>query len=472
MRSLNSTWFSTAGMLVLGAIAILLLTTGCGNDVLETIDPETISRGQLAAMVLPVETVQQMYPDMALDIERSGYTDNRRAQLSRIQPDASPRAEGRIGGYHHEFLDVDALSGSISATRPYLALSMVDLYLTSDEAFASVWRFEAEIDRFYGRESRGIHLTEVVHSPLPGFGQRSAAGRIGQLDLTNDVESTIFFVMWARGPVMGRIVLVTMGSEGLSTTAKRFAMLMDERIQDILVGDESLTSGNNDPQTSTEGCDLTALMLDGSGVRYYVGSNDGPFVREGLTTEVPGYGRHGWPVGTGETGHLRPLWSADVDVPGYYRTLYVTGPYTMHIGQTGVDSISGTAFLFPSVEGARRSVEFFEGRSPGFFREFGLTPWDIAIIYWERTYETATVNELELDTGLGEVSLAQYVSVDTSELEVNVVVALFSVGRVSVRLIVEGTHGGPALGPASDIGMNDVLRIGGVIAEKIVQHCA
>ena len=407
------------------------------------VEPEpVVTREDLAGMVLTLEAVQENFPELQLDLERSGYRDNAAAARSTLDPEdtaANLASQGRIDGYDHEFTNPRAFfETDPMVTKPHIVLSVVDLYESNEEAIASVGRSMVELVRFEGQDIDGVMITDVYHADLPDIGESGVIGRMNQLLVQYEVESTGAFVMWVRGPVVARVLLVTVGLGDLGPVAEALARRMDRRIDGVLAGEISATPVVSDPALGSagraadraalvEGYDLPAMLLRPEDL-----ADDAAIGGEGFV-----------PVGGG--------------LPVYQRQISLRGP--LKEAASTVSDVSQTVSLFPTVEEAQGPIRVLQTISHDAFKE--LVGATFLPSFGEQGGDAMTVHRPELPD-LGDTAVVFEVSLDALVPRVDFVMLFFSIGRVSAQLIVAGPYEG--------IAPDDVIEMGRIIAQRVLQH--
>ena len=410
-------------------------------------EPEpVVTREQLAGMVLPLEAIQQEFPELQLDLDRSGYRDNAAAARSTLDPEdtaANLAAQGRIDGYDLEFTNPSAFfDADPMITKPHIALSVVDLYESKDEALASVGRSMVELVRFEGQDLDGVMITDVYQADLPGLGEGGVIGRMNQLLVEYEVESTGAFVMWVRGPVVARVLLVTVGLGDLGPVAQELARRMDRRIDGVLAGEISATPVVPDAAQGSagraadraalaEGYDLPAMLLR----------------PEDLSDEAAIGGEGFVPVGGG--------------LPVYQRQVGIRGP--LKTGTSAASDVTQTVSLFPTVQEAQGPIRILQSVPPDSFKELVGASFFPALgeQAGSAAMESMTVRRLE-PPDLGDAAVVFEVSIEALVPQIDFVMLFFSIERVSVQLIVAGPHEG--------IDPGDVVEMGRIIAQRVLQH--
>ena len=393
-------------------------------------------------MVLTLEAIQDEFPELQLDLERSGYRDNAAAARSTMDPEdtaANLAAQGRIDGYDHEFTNPSAFfDADPMVTRPHIALSVVDLYESNEAAIASVGRSMVELVRFEGQDIDGVMITDVYHADLPDLGKSGVIGRMNQLLVEYEAESTGAFVMWVRGPVVARVLLVTVGLGDLGPVAEALARRMDRRIDGVFAGEISATPVVPDPALGSagraadraalvEGYDLPAMLLRPEDL-----ADDAAIGGEGFIA-----------VGGG--------------LPVYQRQMSIRGP--LKEADSTVSDVSQTVSLFPTVEEAQGPVRVLQTVSHDAFK--GLVGATLLPSFGEQGGDAMTVHRPE-HPELGDAAVVFEVSLDALVPQVDFVMLFFSIGRVSVQLIVAGPYEG--------IAPDDVIEMGRIIAQRVLQH--
>lgn len=392
-------------------------------------------------MVLTLEAVQDEFPELQLDLERSGYRDNAAAARSTVDPEdtaANLAAQGRIDGYDHEFTNPNAFfDADPMVTKPHIALSVVDLYESNEAAIAAVGRSMVELVRFEGQDIDGVMITDVYHADLPDLGESGVIGRMNQLLVEYEVESTGAFVMWVRGSVVARVLLVTVGLGDLGPVAETLARRMDRRIDGVLAGEISATPVVPDPALGSagraadraalvEGYDLPAMLLRPEDL-----ADDATIGGEGFI-----------PVGGG--------------LPVYQRQISIRGP--LKEAASTISDVAQTVSLFPTVEEAQGPIRVLQTVSYDAFKELvGAT----FLPSFGEQGDAMTVHRPELPD-LGDTAVVFEVSLDALVPQVDFVMLFFSIGRVSVQLIVAGPYEG--------IAADDVTEMGRMIAQRVLQH--
>ena len=393
-------------------------------------------------MVLPPEAVQEEFPELRLDLERSGYRDNAAAARSTLDPEdtaANLAAQGRIDGYDHEFTNPGAFfDPDPMVTKPHVALSVVDLYESNEDAVASVGRSMIELVRFEDQDIDGVMITDVYHADLPGLGESGVIGSMDQLLVEYEVESTGAFVMWVRGPVVARVLLVTVGLGDLGPAAEKLARRMDQRIDGVLAGRISATPVVPDPAIGSagraadraaldQGYDLPAMLLRPEDL-----ADDAAIGGEGFV-----------PMGGG--------------LPVYQRQISLRGP--LKTAASTVSDVSQTVSLFPTVEEAQGPIRVLQEVSYDAFEE--LVGATFLPSFGEQEGDAMTVHRPDLPD-LGDAAVVFEVSLDALVPQVDFVMLFFSIGQVSVQLIVAGPYEG--------IDPGDVIDMGRIIAQRVLQH--
>ena len=408
-----------------------------------TPEPEpAVTRADLAGMALTLEAVQEEFPELELDLERSGYRDNAAAARSTLDPEdtaANLAAQGRIDGYDHEFTNTSAFfDPDPMVTRPHIVLSVVDLFESNEDAVASVGRAMVELVRFEGQDIDGVMITDFHQADLPDLGESGVIGSMDQLLVEYEVESTGTFVMWVRGPVVARVLLVTVGLGDLGPAAEELARRMDRRIDGVLAGEISATPVVPDPALGSagraadraalvEGYDLPAMLLRPEDL-----ADDAVIGGEGFV-----------PVGGG--------------LPVYQRQMSVRGP--LKEASSTVSDVSQTVSLFPTVEEAQGPIGVLQTISHDAFIE--LVGATFLPSFGEQDGDAMSVRRPELPD-LGDAAVVFEVSLDALVPQVDFVMLFFSIGRVSVQLIVAGPYEG--------IAPEDVIEMGRLIAQRVLQH--
>ena len=401
-----------------------------------------VTREDLAGMVLPLDAVREEFPELQLDLERSGYRDNAAAARGTLDPEdtaANLAAQGRIDGYDLEYTNPAAFfDPDPMVTKPHIVLTVVDLYESNEAAVAAVGRSMVDLVRFEGQDIDGVMVTGVHHVDLPGLGESGVSGSMNQLLVQYEVESTGAFVMWARGPVVARVLLVTVGLGDLGPVAEELAWRMDRRIDGVFAGEISAAPVGPDPEVGSagraadraalvEGYDLPAMLLRPEDL-----ADDASIGGEGFV-----------PVGGG--------------LPVYQRQISLRGPLT--VAASTVSDVSQTVSLFPTVEEAQGPIRVLQSVSRDAFKEFvGAT---FLPSFGGQGGDAMTVDRPELPD-LGDAAVVFEVSLDALVPRVDFVMLFFSIGRVSVQLIVAGPYEG--------IAPDDVIEMGRLIAQRVLQH--
>ena len=398
-------------------------------------------------MVLTPAEVNRVFSSLQWDGENSGYRDNAAAARGTVDPDdtaADLASQGRIDGYDHEFRDPTAvLAADLLVTTPHLALSIVDLYDSSEAAQASLKRSTQDLVRFQGQDLNGVIITGVEQSSLPVLGRDSVIGIMNQEIVGFDLESIGTFVVWVRGPIVARVLLVSLGTGDLSAAAEALARQMDRRIDGVFAGEISATpiiptptalaTGNVPGAVPLiQGFNLPAMLLLPEDL-----SEEAEIEFEGFAASAEG-------------------------LPVYQRAI-APKQASMKIGTSTLSRVTQTAALLPSVVEAQGPIRVLQDIPIDVFKE--LVGRNFIESLGEQiggdAFDNLTVGRSETRT-VGDLSAAFPMRLETLLSDFDFLMLFFSVGQVSFQLVVTS--------PSGELVVDDVVSMAETIAERIVEN--
>lgn len=203
----------------------------------------TVTRVHLPGMVLDQADVDAEFPGLPLDVEDSGYMDNEAAAEDTFDPNdtaADLTARGRLDGYEHSFLDLEALLADESAPgHPIFGAASVDLFDSQRSAQAFLQRYTEDFRLLQGIELSGSTLEEFQELGAPDVGTAAVAGRLTVSEEFYETKSYMTFVGWIRGHVRALLFVVALDDADLSAAVNRLALRIDQRIDGVLAGEIS-----------------------------------------------------------------------------------------------------------------------------------------------------------------------------------------------------------------------------------------
>ena len=151
-------------------------------------------------------------------------------------------ASGRLDGYALEFSDPQALFGDETlAGRIFGVGTSVDLFDTQESATAFLQREIEDIRRFQGSAIEGVTLKEFQEFIAPDVGTHAVAGRFIVSVFGLDLAVHLTGVRWVRGPVVATVGITALDDADQSGAIERLTLRMDQRIDDVLAGEISVT---------------------------------------------------------------------------------------------------------------------------------------------------------------------------------------------------------------------------------------
>ena len=226
-------------------------------------------------MVLVKDEVGAEFPSTELDPEESGYQDNEAAADRTVDPGDTAQdiaAGGRLDGYAHSFLDLEALlTGIRSPDRPVGFESTVEIFDGEAAAVDSIGQQIEDFRRLVGSEiDEGVTLVDFQETAAPEVGSDTVAGRATLRDV--DFEGAIIteFVAWRRGSLVGFVSTFALDDNDRNSALGRLASVMDRRIDGVLAGEITAAPLVAAPTPSVAmaedaarlaGFDLAAMML-------------------------------------------------------------------------------------------------------------------------------------------------------------------------------------------------------------------
>lgn len=225
----------TAFATVMGLAAAPLILVACAGGAEPTPTPfPAVTRSDLPGMVLTQSEIEAEFPGQLLDDDASGFQDNEAEGT--IDPDdtASDIADrGRIDGYDHGFLDLSVMSEGQKG-RPFAVFSGVDLFDTPDSAQAFLQREFKDYNRFQGIDLDERTFTDFQAAAAPDLGSDPVAGVLTVSMEASELELTILFFWWRRGPILALVAVSALDKEDRSAALERLARLMNDRIDGVL----------------------------------------------------------------------------------------------------------------------------------------------------------------------------------------------------------------------------------------------
>ena len=406
----------------------------------------SITREDLPAMVLTYAEIEDELPDLQLDTEGSGYRDNTAAAKGTVDPDdtaADLTAAGRIDGYDHEFSDQGAVFATDpSSAGPYLALVIVDLFDSAESAEAFVQSSLDAFVRFQGQEMRGVIIAGFEQSEFPELGAHAVTGSIDQRIVGFEVESRGTFVLWTRGPLVARVLVVTLGLRDLSLATEELARRMDRRIAGVRAGEISATPivptptvaaalGGEGGAALAQGFDLAAMLLS---------PQDFP---EGAEAEQEGF----VPGAPGVVVYLRKI---GLDA-------------SMELGSSKLIEVTQSVALEPTLLEAESPIRllqtmdletFKELVARSFVQELGQGSGGAAL-------DSLQVERID-DLMIGDLSAVFVMSLKTVISEFDFVMVFFSTGPVSVQMVFTG--------PGGELALDDALSLASTVEARVVAN--
>ncbi len=401
--------------------------------------PPTPTRDHLPGMVLAQADIESEYPGIPLDPDNSGYQDNEASADDTTDPNDTASdlaAKGRLDGYGLEFFDPQALFGDETpAGRIFGVGTSVDLFDTQESATAFLQREIEDIRRFQGIAIEGVTLNEFQEFIAPDVGTHAVAGRFIVSVFGFEQAGHITAVRWIRGPILATVGVTAFDDTDQSGAVERLTLRMDQRIDDVLAGDISVTliipplppSSDASEAARREGFDLPAMLISLA---------DLP---EGAAVEREGF-------------------AEESDAISSYEREFEPKGLVIELGSSQVMNISTKVELHASSFDAKGPVlflkalspeEFGELAGPGFVEGAGFVPG-------------ALVFESLDPSQIGDAAVGLLMKIETAIGDLDSYFLWFAQGRISAQLIV--------LGPTDQVALEDIFLLAQLMDERIVHE--
>ncbi|MCH8207259.1 MAG: hypothetical protein IH956_09695, partial [Chloroflexi bacterium] len=317
---------------------------------------------------------------------------------------------------------------------------VVDLFDSPEAARASLQRSMDDLAGLQGQDLQGVIISRFERSELPDLGSDAMTGRIDQRFVGLQVESSGTFVVWVRGPLVARVLVMTLGLRDLSVATEELARRMDRRIARVRAGELSATPIVPTPTPAVavgapgagplaQGFDLAAMLLRPDDL-----SADAETVAEGFLDSPEG-------------------------IVVYQRAIDPVGR-SMEVGAPALLEVMQTVTLQPSALEAQAPIRLLQTMSLTVFKE--LVGRSLVQSLGEQSGAAAlddlTVDRMDAAT-IGDGSALFTMRLETVVSDFDFLMLFFYSGRISVQFVVTGTSG--ALVP------DDLLSLAGTIAERV-----
>ena len=398
----------------------------------------------LPAMVLTYADLEDQFAGLQLDTEGSGYRDNVAAAKGTVDPDdtaADLAAQGRIDGYDHEFTDSSALlANDAMSANPHLALFVVDMYDAPEAALAALQRSMDDLATFQGQDLEGVIITRFERSAIPELGSDAVTGLIDQRFVGFQLESRGTFVVWVRGSLLARVLVVTLGLGDLSRATDELARRMDSRIAGVLAGEISATPIVPTPTppatVSATGAGALAQGFDIAAM---------PLRPEDLSADAE----------TTAEGFL----DSPAGIVVYQRAIRPVGQF-MEVGASVLVEVTQTITLQASPLEAQAPIRILQAMDLAVFKEIvgrsllqsqGGDGGEAAL-------DNLTVGRIDAST-IGDSSALFSMTLETVVTDFEFIMIFFSTGRISFQFVATGTSG--------EVVIDDMVSLAGKIAERV-----
>jgi hypothetical protein len=395
-------------------------------------------------MVLTYADLEDQFAGLQLDTEGSGYRDNVAAAKGTVDPDdtaADLAAQGRIDGYDHEFTDSSALlANDAMSANPHLALFVVDMYDSPEAALAALQRSMDDLATFQGQDLEGVIITRFERSAIPELGSDAVTGLIDQRFVGFQLESRGTFVVWVRGSLLARVLVVTLGLGDLSRATDELARRMDSRIAGVLAGEISATPI---VPTPTPAATVSATGAGALAQGFDIAAM--PLRPEDLSADAE----------TTAEGFL----DSPAGIVVYQRAIRPVGQF-MEVGASVLVEVTQTITLQASPLEAQAPIRILEAMDLAVFKEIvgrsllqsqGGDGGEAAL-------DNLTVGRIDAST-IGDSSALFSMTLETVVTDFEFIMIFFSTGRISFQFVATGTSG--------EVVIDDMVSLAGKIAERV-----
>jgi hypothetical protein len=224
------------GLLLTGAVVLL---AGCGFGAgapREAAPKQTVTRAQLAAMVLPKADLGPSVEGLA-EYRAAGAMSNARFAANTVDPEdtaSSLRAKGRLLGYERTY--VHPRLASLSVRKGTLSVG-TGVELLDDPVYAVQYLHArlTDYERLRGPVRPGVRLRNVSSFEVAGIGDEGGGVRATVIvpSLLRAQETSVVF---RRGRLVAYVSVVRADRGDARQEAMRLAVELDRRIQAVLAG--------------------------------------------------------------------------------------------------------------------------------------------------------------------------------------------------------------------------------------------
>jgi hypothetical protein len=234
-----------------------MVLAGCGvtgNDGSDGAKQPAVTKGQLAAMVLPADGLGASI--QGLQVDDSGVVDNKDAADDSVDPDdtgENMKGDGRVSGYElsYEHPKLISSKGAIGVG------TSVDLF--QDPVYAAQFLHERLND--YERFKNGVpgmKFSRYSEFEALAIGDE-AAGQHLTITIPGVVTGYETDVVFRRGRIVARVEIARTDRKDARDEALKLAIQLDRRIQAVLAGEIEVEPVRPEESPSTAAAELRRL---------------------------------------------------------------------------------------------------------------------------------------------------------------------------------------------------------------------
>lgn len=239
-----------------------------GNSGSDGAKQPAVTKGQLAAMVLPADELGASI--QGLQVDESGVVDNKDAADDSVDPDdtgENMKGDGRVSGYElsYEHPKLIASKGALGVG------TMVDLF--QDPVYAAQFLHERLNDYERFTNVPGLKFSRYSEFEAVAIGDEGAGQHL-TITIPGVVTGYETEVVFRRGRIVARVAIARADRKDVRDEALKLAIQLDRRIQAVLAGEievEPVRPEESPAATAAELRKLPSLTLApadiGPGVR-------------------------------------------------------------------------------------------------------------------------------------------------------------------------------------------------------------